>query len=182
MKLIDYVMVLDNVLDHQTCHQIIDKFQSHGELESQRREGLYQFDQLNLNTAGPNWDGELRTIITALRGSLTTYRQEVPTSGWPQQFGWEQVRMKRYLPNDNDQFPVHVDVADYKSARRFLVFFMYLNDVDEGGETTFPELNVAVKPKAGRVLIFPPMWQYPHTGEKPISAPKFIIGSYLHYV
>jgi hypothetical protein len=26
------------------------------------------------------------------------------------------------------------------------------------------------------------LWTFKHTGEKPINQPKYIIGSYLHYV
>ena len=36
--------------------------------------------------------------------------------------------MKKYMPNNIDEFKEHVDVGDYASARRFLVFFLYLDD------------------------------------------------------
>ena len=35
-----------------------------------------------------------------------------------------------------------------------MVFF-YLNDVEQGGGTIFPDLNITVFPKRGRVLIWP---------------------------
>ena len=70
---------------------------------------------------------------------------------------------------------------DYASAKRFLVFFLYLKDNKEG-YTSFPEYDLKVKPKAGRLLMFPPLWTYKHIGHKPIEVPKYIIGSYLHYV
>ena len=38
--------------------------------------------------------------------------------------------MKKYMPNNIDEFKEHVDVSDYASARRFLVFFLYLDDND----------------------------------------------------
>jgi prolyl 4-hydroxylase len=38
---------------------------------------------------------------------------------------------------------------------RILTFFLYLSDVEEGGETGFPTLNIAVKPKKGRALLWP---------------------------
>ena len=31
---------------------------------------------------------------------------------------------------------------------------VYLNDVEEGGETKFPILNIEVKPRVGRMLVF----------------------------
>lgn len=38
---------------------------------------------------------------------------------------------------------------------RILTFFLYLSDVDEGGETGFPTLNIKVKPKKGSALLWP---------------------------
>mmetsp|Transcript_31478 Transcript_31478/g.82234 ORF Transcript_31478/g.82234 Transcript_31478/m.82234 type:complete len:297 (-) Transcript_31478:224-1114(-) len=38
---------------------------------------------------------------------------------------------------------------------RMYTFFMYLNDAPEGGETHFPQLNISVKPKRGRALLWP---------------------------
>jgi prolyl 4-hydroxylase len=38
---------------------------------------------------------------------------------------------------------------------RLLTVFLYLNDVEEGGGTRFPLLDITVMPKKGRVLIWP---------------------------
>ena len=38
---------------------------------------------------------------------------------------------------------------------RILTFFLYLSDVEEGGETAFPLLDIAVKPKKGKALLWP---------------------------
>ncbi|KAL1527780.1 hypothetical protein AB1Y20_009165 [Prymnesium parvum] len=38
---------------------------------------------------------------------------------------------------------------------RMYTFFMYLNDVEEGGETHFPRLNISVKPRKGSALLWP---------------------------
>jgi prolyl 4-hydroxylase len=38
---------------------------------------------------------------------------------------------------------------------RVLTFFLYLSDVEEGGETYFPKLNISVKPHKGSALLWP---------------------------
>lgn len=38
---------------------------------------------------------------------------------------------------------------------RILTFFLYLSDVEEGGETAFPTLGYTVKPKKGKALLWP---------------------------
>ncbi|CAL1538796.1 unnamed protein product [Lymnaea stagnalis] len=50
----------------------------------------------------------------------------------------------------------HTDcLLDGKDSRdRVVSVLMYLNDVDDGGETRFPELGIWVKPKRGRALVW----------------------------
>ena len=47
---------------------------------------------------------------------------------------------------------------------------------------TFSNFDLEVKPKQGRLLMFPPTWIYLHTGHKPVIKNKYIIVIYLHYV
>ena len=59
--------------------------------------------------------------------------------------------MKRYRPGTDERFQVHFD-AIHHFANRYLVLLWYLNDVQEGGETRFPQLDFAVAPRVGRLL------------------------------
>ena len=76
----------------------------------------------------------------------------------------------------------NADVGDYASAKRFLVVMFYLNDVEEGGQTIFPEYQLAAKPTKGSLMVFPPFWTHPHLAEAPKSNDKYIISTYLHYL
>jgi len=100
---------------------------------------------------------------------------------WPEKYSWEALRIKRYERNSG-VFLDHVDVGNYESARRFLVFFVYLNDVALGGETEFVDLDLKVSPECGTVLVFPATWEYVHRGNVPVDEDKYILGGYLHYV
>ena len=88
----------------------------------------------------------------------------------------------RDSPGTDDQFLIHTDVQDHQSAKRYLAFLIYLNDDFKGGETTFPYNKLTIKPETGKVLVFPPTWQYPHSG-LPVKSgnPKYIMSTYLHY-
>ena len=88
-------------------------------------------------------------------------------------------RSKKYLKGTDDQFKTHVDVADKEAAVRYCIAILYLNDND--GLTTFPDLELAVEPVAGRVVVFPPMWMFPHNGLPPTNDDKYIMMSCLHY-
>ena len=93
----------------------------------------------------------------------------------------ENIHYKKYEANDKDVFKNHVDVIGQGPLlKRFLVFIMYLSDVEEGGETSIPRYDIKCKPKAGRLLMFPPYWTHPHQGEKVIKGTKHILMTYLH--
>lgn len=185
-----YVKVYDDVLSSDMCKNIIQKFESHPKQQvTTYLENHRSFTEININQNIVSWKKELDILFGTMQKYLIRYKQDVGVDdrAWPEQMGYEQLRMKRYLPNGKDDFKFHVDVQDHASARRFLVYFWYLNDVAEGGETAFQlnrnvEPKIKVQPKAGRLLMFPPLWTHPHIGMMPISNAKYIIGGYLHYI
>jgi hypothetical protein len=87
--------------------------------------------------------------------------------------------VKHYSANKRDQFLLHFD-ARGDTAARSLAMIWYLCDVNEGGETVFPHLNVEVTPKKGGCLVFPPFWNYAHLARKPISNDKLTLNCFGH--
>jgi len=89
----------------------------------------------------------------------------------------------KYLAQDTtlNYFSPHSDCWSMDSASRQLSIIIYLNDVEEGGETVFPALDLKVKPKKGRILMFPSSLQYIHEGLPPISDDKYIIVCWCHF-
>lgn len=73
----------------------------------------------------------------------------------------------------------HSDAESRAMAQRLLVFIMYLNDVKEGGETEFLYLSKRIKPKMGRILIFPATYTHTHRGNPPISNTKYIFTGWV---
>jgi hypothetical protein len=73
----------------------------------------------------------------------------------------------------------HVDGDHINERKRILAFIVYLNDVEQGGETRFPDHDVDVQPVTGRVVIFPTSWTHPHIAKMPISNHKAIISSFV---
>ena len=41
---------------------------------------------------------------------------------------------------------------------------------------------MSVPAEKGSVVVFPPMWMYPHEGEMPKEKPKFIMSTYFHFL
>ena len=62
---------------------------------------------------------------------------------------------------------------------RVLGIIIYLNMIEVGGGTKFPEQNQTVSAVAGRVAVFPAAWTHPHMGLTPLSTDKFIFSSFI---
>ena len=178
-----FIQTYDNVISESLSKQLISMFEENPEQHEEIvLEGHRSFTQVTLQNH-PEWQPFCVNLQEKFYEYIDRYMKDCDVTDmmFPQQFAFEQFRLKRYMPNDVDEFADHVDVGNYDSARRFLVFFLYLDD-NEAGHTTFPQWDIAVKPETGRMLMFPPMWTHLHAGTKPVKKPKYIIGSYLHYV
>ena len=67
----------------------------------------------------------------------------------------------------------HAEDVTWMSKERHLAWSVYLNDVDEGGETEFLYQQLKIKPVAGRVAIWPGSFTHLHRGNPP-STDKYI--------
>lgn len=85
--------------------------------------------------------------------------------------------IKKYSVGENF-YDWHIDASEPAIANRVLAMVWYLNDVEEGGETEF-DFGLKVKPKKGRILIFPCSFCYPHRGCMPISESKYSIDTFI---
>lgn len=79
------------------------------------------------------------------------------------------------------KFNIHSDAWSVESSTRQVSVIIYLNDVEEGGETKFTHSNITVKPKKGTVLMFPSNFCYMHEGCEPVSNNKYIIVGWIHF-
>ena len=170
----------DGALPDELCDALIKLFdedvQHHERVDNEARP---TFTQLNLNQHHAKI---VPTLSEYALDVLKRYKQDIPATEYlpPARF-FEEFRIKKYCVGGKDRFDEHVDVIDHKSAKRCLAMLFYLNDVEEGGKTIFPYHHKEFTPVKGSVIIFPPTWEYPHLGEPPISNPKYIMSSYLHY-
>ena len=65
--------------------------------------------------------------------------------------------------------------------RRWGVWTVYLNDIEEGGETEFLYQNLRVKPKVGSICIFPAYYTHTHRGNPPLKGTKYILTGWFLY-
>jgi hypothetical protein len=75
----------------------------------------------------------------------------------------------------------HYESANREMSQRLLTHIVYLNDVEEGGETELLYYHKRFAPKAGTVLIFPAGYTHTHRGNPPLSNDKYIITGWTEF-
>lgn len=167
-----FIRMYRNFLTPETCESLIKKFEeadfNHVEHDAA--------DFYDLNIAEEKWQ-ETDWLLIKFQELIEIYQNSLQLDvdkQWPVDREWEHFRIKKYNQG-KQQFRLHTDNA----ANRILAFFVYLNDVEEGGETNFPIHRAKITPEQGSAVVFPTTWEYLHEGKTPISSDKYILSGYL---
>lgn len=75
----------------------------------------------------------------------------------------------------------HYENSHPQVMRRALVYCLYLNDVEEGGETEFLYYHRRIKPKKGTLMIFPAGFTHTHRGNPPLSNEKYLLNGWIEF-
>ena len=73
----------------------------------------------------------------------------------------------------------HTENTGYGNSSRTLAWMIYLNDVEDGGETEFPIQRKRFKPKTNMGLIWPGGVTHFHRGLPPYSNEKLVLTGWL---
>jgi hypothetical protein len=94
-------------------------------------------------------------------------------------FNFTNLKIQKTLPTEGYHI-WHIEHGKgFETAPRAFVFSIYLNDVEDGGETEFLHFSKRVKPKTGRIVIWPAAFPYVHRGNSPLSGEKYILTSWM---
>jgi len=67
------------------------------------------------------------------------------------------------------------------TKNRIIAYTLYLNDVEEGGETEFLIQSLRIKPEQGTLVLWPAGYTHIHRGNPPLSGEKYIMTGWLEY-
>jgi hypothetical protein len=66
-------------------------------------------------------------------------------------------------------------------SNRLINFILYLNDVEDAGETEFLYYPRRIKPEQGKLALWPAGYTHTHRGNPPISGEKYILTGWLEF-
>lgn len=199
----DDILVIDDFIPNTYCKLFIDAFEKHKKiisfLKGKNNSDVEEVSYKKVCVSDVPDEQFINFISGLMNDAYQIYRDvrysrcndENVLLGMPEElFDIDLPIIKKYDPTGNDHFGPHCDT--YMSGwdgdalkvnrnYRFLNILFYLNDVEEGGETEFyfTDKIIKVKPKAGRVVVFPPFWTHIHAGLRPVSGTKYIMNGYL---
>lgn len=185
MDLRHYIRVYDGDLPMPLCAQMIASFEGLARFHRRNgrgvRAGLDDSAWSELDLTALSDERFRQAFRERIDAALTRYNADVRLpSDLPNSALLSPFVIKRYRAGSDERFQLHFD-SIYDVCDRYLVLLWYLNDVGEGGATQFPQLDVEVAPRAGRLLMFPPYWMYQHRGLPSPADDKYILSTYLRF-
>jgi hypothetical protein len=95
------------------------------------------------------------------------------------------INLQKYMRGSGGYHHWHSEIypqnASCDSLHRVLLWMVYLNDVDEGGETEFLYQGRKIAPRKGRLVIAPAGFTHTHRGNVAVSGDKYIATSWILY-
>jgi len=102
-------------------------------------------------------------------------------------FRLDNINLQRYTKGKggyhhwhSEHYP-HPNEPTQKSLHRVLLWLVYLNDIEQGGETEFYYQNTKIKPCKGSLVLAPVNFTYTHRGCVPVSNDKYVLASWMMY-
>lgn len=192
----DFVGLYENAFSAELCSKLVDNFERLNKIGLvQNRQQAEQANKLNKDTSCTfsSWDiGEEATKLDSVGSELyraandavwaciNTYLNKYATLQPPNSGPMSVYTQKLQRTDVTGGYHVwHYESCNRASTNRVLLYIVYLNDVEEGGETELLYYARRIKPKAGTLLIIPAGFTHTHRGNPPLSGTKYILNGWV---
>ena len=180
-----FIYLNENALAKDICREMIRRFES--DKESQYRGRIGQDFKENHNvkmstdlaiSAQEHWKDISQELFRSLSHSLREFSEAFPFfNGRFKDIGYNMQRT-----DEGEYYNWHIDGGSHDFADRQLVALWYLNDVEgPGGATEFMYQDVAVQPKEGSLVLFPPFWTHEHRNSQLQKGVKYVATTWISF-
>ena len=190
----DFIGVYDGYIPDQACDEAIELFNKYQEFNkvfsrftSEGATQDFKNDKQLFCTGDVLTDQEfnvnkLKLLMINFDTALKHYYTETNVKKYTaEDIITDHVKIQKTIPAQGYHV-WHVEhAAERDMAKRVLVYSIYLNTVEDGGETEFLYQSQRVKPVKGRIVIWPAGFPYVHRGNPPLSGEKYIVTSWISF-
>jgi len=188
----DHIRILDDVLNHQICDEAIELFddlEQRGLCHTRRDAGAHIGQRADTHI----YCTEIDPMVNPLMQEIGEWvhndvieswqiRYPIVDSGVYNGLYNAQMKMQKTRPSEgyhNWHFEGGSNLYDRTSI---LAYMVYLNDVEDGGETEFLYQGVRVPPVKGRFICWPAGFTHVHRGNPPLKGTKYAITGWINYI
>jgi hypothetical protein len=190
----DFIGVYDGYIPDEACDEAIELFKKYQEFNKvfsrfssegstqDRKNDKQLFCSPEVLTDQEFNVNKLKSLIINFDMALRHYYTETNFKKYTaEDIITDHVKIQKTIPSQG----YHVWHVEHGQGRenekRVLVYSIYLNTVEDGGETEFLYQSQRVKAVKGRICIFPASFPYVHRGNPPLSGEKYILTSWINY-
>ena len=188
IKINDYILQQDNAVSKEWCDEVIDYFKSVQSISRAKSAGISPLKQdnkiyfLNNRERFKTNLPLLRDFNNAIQLGLDNYVEKYPMLNEVSRFTLNtDVKVQATQPGEG-YHEWHCEQDGLSRSERLLLCMIYLNDVEEGGETEWLNQHLRIRPKCGRLVICPAFWTHFHRGNPPINGVKYMINGWMEFV
>jgi len=185
----NFIGIYDNYITKEECNNAIQLYENQNKFNNtmnriafEKASILTKQDQQYFATSTniKIWWESLKSMMMNYDLAFQHYIQNTGASdAYGQKFYFTGLKIQKTLPTEGYHVWHIEHGVGYDNEARAFVFSIYLNDVEEGGETEFLHFSKRVKPKTGRIVIWPAGFPYVHRGNSPLSGKKYILTSWM---
>tara|TARA_R110000787_G_scaffold273272_2_gene380934 strand:+ start:302 stop:907 length:606 start_codon:yes stop_codon:yes gene_type:complete len=189
VELNNHIGIYDGYIPDVECDKVINFFEKENALNKAYDRLQSENSNLNkkndkavtLNEHVETWFDEFKPLLVNFDMALRHYQD---TTGVLDAYGIEglkytHLKIQKTLPTQGYHVWHLEHGCGMNNSQRALVFTIYLNDVEEGGETEFLHQSIRAKPVKGRCVIWPAAFPYVHRGNSPLKGEKYIMTSWM---
>jgi len=165
------------------CDEVIERFEAHPEQQHAGRIGQLRVAELGVKSTTDlvvsnkeDWKDVDRMFFRSLAVAMQKFRETFPYFKGPfKDIGYQ---IQRYRAGEFYHW--HIDGGSHEFSQRQLVALWYLNDVaGPGGETQFLYQGVSIRPRRGKLILFPPFWTHEHRAAELQEGVKYIATTWV---
>jgi prolyl 4-hydroxylase len=178
------IHLLENSYTKHSCDNLIKMFEENIKLAKPGKAGFEDLDNLEMTlkiSPTDKWGfwGLGKTIQLSIDNFIREYPLfDIGLERWHLD---ENVQLCRFQPGCHYQ-KIHCENTGMKDHQdRVFAWMLYLNDIEEGGETEFIYQNFKTTPKAGNFYIWPAGPTHMHRGVVAPKEKKYFLTGWFKY-
>ena len=186
----NFIGVYDNYITPEMCKDAIKLYEDQNKFNNtvnrigSEKSSILQKQDQQFFASGNNLDVWWEDLKSMMVNFDVAWQHYIKNTGALDAYGIESfyytgLKIQKTLPTEGYHvWHIEHGKGFYNEPRAF-VFSIYLNDIQEGGETEFLHFSKRVKPETGRIVIWPSAFPYVHRGNPPLSGEKYILTSWM---